>query len=270
MTRKRPPRGAALPPAWPRQRGTDLLCLPPRDEVPSAEVCPRPWGGSKDPRKPRRGAALRTRRSASPFVWARSRSTSGMLSTPSIVRVSPPTSPMTRAAAPNAASDSAGPLTTNAPGPSPKRSSRPLTVAPSPEAMASLGQRDGDAALGDIVRGVDRARPDGLADRGVEGLELAEFNAGQRPGDGLTAQLGELGGGVGRRPARGDQRDRVARGGESEAAGAGPRPGAPRPGRRRASGRSAPRRPRCRARRCRPRPGCRRRGRRHPGPRPSG
>ena len=203
---------------------------------------------------------------ARPSECARSRSTSGIESTPSIVSESPPTSPITRAAAPNAASDAAGPETTNAPGPSPKRSSRPETVAPRPRGDRALGQRDRDAALGDVVRGADRARADRLADRGVQRLELAELDARERPVDGLAAQLGEL------RARRCDgaqpaETSAIASPGcdEAEPARAARRPAARRRGRRPASGRSGLRRPRCRARRCRRRPGCRTRGTRRRG-----
>ena len=129
----------------------------------------------------------------------------------------------------------------------------------------ALGQRDRDAALGDVVGGADRARADGLADRGVQRLDLAELDARERALDGLAAQLGELRRGVRGRPAGGRPARSRRRAGPTRAGPRGPRPAARRRGRRPASGRSGLRRPRCRARRCRRRPGCRTRGTRRRG-----
>ena len=86
--------------------------------------------------------------------------------------------------------------------------------------QARLGQRDGKAALGDVVGGAQRARADGLADRGVQRAELAEVGVRELAPRRLAAELRQLGAGGGRRPgAGGDDRDDVALLREAEATG---------------------------------------------------
>src|SRR3954453_5115658 len=106
--------------------------------------------------------------------------------------VAPPTSPITRAAEPNARREAAGPETRNAPGPSPNRSSSdssPSTCAPISPARQASGGAGGGAAAGDVVRGTEPAGTDRLADGRVQRLELAEVGGRQRAGDRLAAQL---------------------------------------------------------------------------------
>ena len=168
------------------------------------------------------------------------------------------------------ASAAAGPETTNAPGPSPNSSAsdaRPETVAPRPEARRALGQRDRDAALGDVVRGA-AARRTRTAWRiaACSALSSPRSTAGSGPATGSPRSLDSSeAASDGAQPAVTSAIASPARD-EPEPPGARARPAARRRGRRPASGRSGPRRPRCRARRCRRRPGCRTRGRRRRGP----
>src|SRR4051794_23619311 len=175
-----------------------------------------------------------------------------MLRAPSIVSASPPTSPITRAAAPNALIASAGPETTKAPGASPKRSSRPQTVAPRPPASAhsasatatppsatscaerivpaltawrtaacsALSSPSSGAGSGPATPSPRRLAGSEAA-AGGDRLGPAEGGRRGRPAARLAAQLGQLRGGGARRPrGRGDQRDGVARPLEAEPAGA--------------------------------------------------
>ena len=80
-----------------------------------------------------------------------------------------------------------------------------------PAGDARLRQRDGEPALGDVVRGAQRARAHGLADRGVDGPQLAQVGGRQLALRRLAAQLRQLRAGRRRGPAaRGDQRHGVA------------------------------------------------------------
>ena len=109
-------------------------------------------------------------------------SSTGTSSAPAIRSASPPTMPITVAAAPNAANASRGPRRRTRP--APRRTARLRSGAGAhlgavPAGDAALGQRHREPALGDVVHGAQRAGAHGLADRRVQRAQLAEVRRGE-------------------------------------------------------------------------------------------
>ena len=175
---------------------------------------------------------------------------------------------------PSARSAASEPDTTKpVPGDSPKswRSSSPASPLDraeverraDPAGQAALGDRDEEAALGDVVGARQRAGADGVADRLLGRAHGGDVDRRQADGQLLAAQLGQLGAGQ-RRPERAREADRVAGAREAASARRARRRAARRRSRRPAWGRSARRRSRCTATRCRRRRACPAPGRRRP------